>query len=260
MMAVFGNYARYYNLLYNDKDYAGEAGFVLDILKKYGFIPNNLLDLGCGTGRHAIEMFKAGIEVTGVDLSETMLEMGRTMLTTLPQTAATSPPQLLRGDVRNVRLGPKFDAITSLFHVMSYQNSEQDARAVFDTAVAHLVRGGVFLFDFWYGPGVLTDPPEEREKVLEDDTTVVSRHAHPVHRVNDNIVEVHYDIHIKDKATGQEEKLTEIHPMRYWFMPELRFLAQQAGLTVVGEGAWLTTDSPKKDTWNAWMLLQRCTE
>lgn len=256
-MAIYGNYARYYNLLYRDKDYAAESAFVLGILKKYGASPHSLLDLGCGTGRHALETCGAGIQVTGVDLSETMLEMGRRKLAQLKQGGAETLPDLVHGDVRTVRLERKFDAVTSLFHVMSYQNSEQDAIAMFETAKCHLVKNGLFFFDFWYGPGVLTDPPAERDKKLEDDAVIIARHAHPVHKVNDNIVEVHYDVRIHDKKTGLEESLNEMHPMRYWFLPELRCFAKTAGFDVVAEGVWMSEEIPEKDTWNAWMLV-RC--
>lgn len=258
-MTVFGDYARYYNVLYQDKDYAGEADFVLTCLKRRHEAPRTLLDLGCGTGRHALEMAHRGVSVTGVDMSATMLDMGRQMLAVAPELPpGVTPPRLLEGDARTVRLETPFDAVTSLFHVMSYQNTEEDALAVLETARCHLKPGGCFLFDFWYGPGVLTDPPTERDRVMEDALTRVQRHAHPVHRISDNIVEVHYDIRLTDKTTGSESSLREMHSMRYWFLPELRYLARQAGFSPVAEGAWLRDSlaDGSSTPWNAWMLLQ----
>ena len=258
-MGVFENYARYYNVLYHDKNYAEETFFILSCLLQQGCQPTTILDLGCGTGRHALEMFRQNITVTGVDMSTTMLEMGRSLyakMTPLPN--GKSLPRLLEGDARNVRLHETFDAVTSLFHVMSYQNSEEDALAELETARIHLTTGGFFLFDFWYGPGVLTDPPTERDRQMEDEQTLVQRHAHPVHRFNDNIVEVHYSIALTDKSSGKCSHLTEMHSMRYWFLPELRYLAFQSGFTVAAEGAWLSFDAPTCNTWNAWMALKKC--
>lgn len=258
-MTVFGDYARYYNVLYQDKDYAGETDFVLSCLKRYSSLPRTLLDLGCGTGRHALEMSRRSVAVTGVDMSTTMLDMGRQMLGTAPPLPGNTPlPCLLEGDARTIRLDAQFDAVTSLFHVMSYQNTEEDALAVLETARCHLKPGGCFLFDFWYGPGVLTDPPTERDRVMEDDKTLVRRHAHPVHRVNDNIVEVHYSIDLVDKLTANQTSLSEVHMMRYWFMPELRYLARLSGFHVRAEGAWRMESLPARDTWNAWMLATLC--
>lgn len=253
-MTVFGDYSRYYNLLYKDKDYTAEVEFVRERLVGAGCRPQALLDLGCGTGRHALEMARQGLAVTGVDMSETMLDMGRDMLSV---SNVMRKPSLLLGDARSVRLGQTFDAVTSLFHFMSYQTSEKDALAVLTTAREHLKPGGVFLFDFWYGPGVLTDPPTKRQRTMEDDRTLVVRRAIPLHKVNDNVVEVNYHVTLTDKDSGKQSQLCETHSMRYWFMPELRYFAHYSGFTVVGEGAWMQEDMPHERTWNAWMAVQR---
>lgn len=256
-MPVFGDYARYYNVLYQDKDYAGETTYILNCLKQCGCEPRSLLDLGCGTGKHALEMAKQGISVTGIDMSETMLAMGTEYCTAHAEALSIPLPKLHYGDARTVRLGEKFDAVTSLFHVMSYQNTEKDALAQLQTAKEHLVEGGIFLFDFWYGAGVLTDPPTERDRTMEDSHTKVQRHARPVHKVNDNVVEVHYDIQLQNKKDNTTRRLQEVHTMRYWFMPELRHLAALAGFTVIAEGAWMQAGMPDKSTWNAWMAVKK---
>lgn len=255
-MPVFQDYARYYNLLYRDKDYAGETAFTFDVLNRHGCVPQTVLDLGCGTGRHAMEMTRRGVHAIGVDSSETMLALGKDAMLSLAGEKLSVPvPQLLLGDARTVRLGKKFDAVVSLFHVMSYQNTEEDALAELVTAREHLAPGGLFLFDFWHGPGVLRDLPDRRERVLEDGCTRVRRLATPDLRLNDNVVVVNYVVEICDLKSGQTVELREAHSMRYWFLPELRYLAQQAGLCVVDAGGWLTTRPPCLDDWNAWMVV-----
>lgn len=258
-MSVFGDYARYYNLLYKDKDYRQETDFVLGRLKACGCKPQTLLDIGCGTGRHAFEVTRYGIAATGIDISQTMLAIGCDELERASDVTVSGLPlpYLLPGDARTVRLGKTFDAVISLFHVMSYQNTEEDALAELETAKQHLQSGGVFLFDFWYGPGVLTDPPTERDKIMEDDNLLVRRHARPVHRMSDNIVEVHYSIELTDKITGVQSNLQEMHSMRYWFMPELRYFAKQCGFSIVGEGAWMQAEGVPANAWNAWMAVKR---
>jgi predicted TPR repeat methyltransferase len=75
-MSVFREYAEYYDLLYSDKDYTGEANFVRERLGtlKQGA---TLLELGSGTGRHAQAFSELGLRVTGVDLSPEMVEQAR---------------------------------------------------------------------------------------------------------------------------------------------------------------------------------------
>lgn len=254
-MAVFGDYAQYYNLLYRDKDYAAETDFILAIFDKNGRVPGTLLDLGCGTGRHGREMARRGVRVDGVDMSETMLAMGRAEQNRTD--GGTPAPNLHQGDARSVRLGVTFDAVTSLFHVMSYQNTEEDALALLRTAWVHLKPGGLFLFDFWYGPCVLHLKPEHRSKIMEDDAVRVARTATPTLRLSENVVTVHYDIDLLRKGTGERAAFSEDHHMRYWFLPELRFLAGKAGFLPLADGGWMRETAPTENDWGAWMILKK---
>ena len=52
-MSQFGLYSKYYNLLYADKDYAGEARYVDSIIRRHTPRAATMLELGCGTGRYA---------------------------------------------------------------------------------------------------------------------------------------------------------------------------------------------------------------
>ena len=92
---------------------------------------------------------------------------------------------------------------------------------------------------------------------MEDAVTLVRLHAYPVHCVNDNIVEVHYTVCLfgKIRSAREERGLNEVHPMRYFFLPELCYLSRLAGFAVAGEGAWLSDGMLTKATWNVWMAL-----
>ncbi len=73
-MNTFGDYSKYYNLLYKDKEYSKEVDYVSNLIKKYSPEAKTILDLGCGTGRHDELFIKHGFSVWGVDISEKMLE------------------------------------------------------------------------------------------------------------------------------------------------------------------------------------------
>ena len=62
---IFDAYARYYDLLYQDKDYVAEVDFVVDLLSRYGVKTRSLLELGCGTGCHAGYLGNKGFECIG---------------------------------------------------------------------------------------------------------------------------------------------------------------------------------------------------
>jgi SAM-dependent methyltransferase len=251
-MSIFGAYSLYYNLLYKDKDYAGEVEYVHRLLGKYRPGATSILDLGCGTGRHDIVFAGKGYVVTGVDRSEEMLTVANSNLSFAP-----SPPIFARGDIRTVRLDRQFDAVLSLFHVMSYQTSNEDLQAAFATACAHLGPEGIFIFDCWYGPSVLTDRPAIRVKRLEDASVSVIRLAEPVMHPNENTVDVNYTIIIKDKKSGNADELKETHTMRYLFKPEVAMMLKLAGLELIHGEEWLTGKVPGFDTWGVCFVARR---
>jgi len=247
-MSTFGEtYSKYYDLLYKDKNYQEEFDYIQKIISKHGSPGKNILDIGCGTGKHLNHFKDAGYNIAGVDLSENMIIEAKKHL--------NQEEDLICSKASEFKFNKKFDIIISLFHVMSYQTSNDEIEKVFYNVAEHLNNGGLFIFDFWYGPGVLTDPPTVRQKTLENDEIKVIRNANPVHRFNDNIVDVHYDIKIKNKVLNNENSFNECHSMRYLFFPELRYLAKQSGFSVVLEAEWMNDNSPDINTWYACVCL-----
>ena len=252
---VFERYARYYNLLYKGKDYAAEARYVHELIQNQCPGARSILDLGCGTGNHNFELANFGYEITGVDLSEEMLAAANARLASI--NSSIPPPCFQIGDIRTVRLKRTFDAVISLFHVMSYQVTNEDLQAAITTAKKHLVPGGFFIFDCWYGPAVLSDPPVVRVKRLEDDSIEVIRIAEPLMYPNENLVDVNYQVMITDKLTSTVEQLLETHRMRYLFLPELRIMLQAEGFSLVKAVEWMTSKELSSYSWCA-CIVARC--
>lgn len=250
-MSVFNEYARYYDLLYRDKDYAGETDYVHNLIQAQHPGAHSILNLGCGSGRHDRCLADRGYDVTGVDLSEEMLVAARG--------AASGNGRLgySHGDVRTVRLGKTFDVVISLFHVMSYQVTNEDLKAAFDTARIHLKPGGIFIFDFWYGPGVLTDRPAVRAKELEDDVIRVTRNAEPLMCPNENCVDVNYRVTVTAKSSGVISEIRETHRMRYLFLPEVQQMLLTTGFSLLAAEEWLTSARLGFSSWNAVVVSRR---
>jgi SAM-dependent methyltransferase len=255
MSQVFDTYARYYDLLYRDKDYAAESEYVATHIRKHSPQAKRILELGCGTGAHAEHLARMGYTVHGVDMSEAMLARAEARKSVLPTEVAARLSFSL-GDVRNVRTGEKFDAVISLFHVISYQTTNADLCAVFDTAAAHLQSAGLFLFDFWYGPAVLVKCPEVRVKCLEDEEVKVTRIAEPELLVNDNVAEVNYTVFIEDKSTNATQQLFEKHRLRYLFLPELEWYHGTLWKEILSR-EWLSDRPLSADSWSGFQLLSR---
>jgi len=256
-MSVFGAYSQYYDLLYKDKDYAGEAAYVRSLIERYHPGARTVLDLGCGTGRHALLLAESGYRMTGVDRSPDMLNAANAQLAAAsPERAARfaasgAAPTFLQGDVRTVRTGQKFDVVVSLFHVMSYQTSNDDLKAALLTIKEHLQPGGVVVFDCWYGPAVLTERATARTRHLENEKIAVVRSAEPVLHPNRNCVDVNYHVSITDKQSGAVQELRETHTMRYLFSPEVELLLSTAGLELKDSAEFMTNQPLGLGTWTA---------
>lgn len=221
---VFEQYARYYDMLYHDKDYDAECNFLEKIFEAYASKPvRSILDLGCGTGGHAIPLARRGYAVTGVDLSAQMLSVARSK-----SVDAGLAIELLAGDARQTKLGHTFDVVLAMFAVMGYQTSNADLEAVIQTARRHLLPGGLFVFDAWFGPAVLSQRPADRYRIVEDGNERVYRFAHPELNVVTQTVVVNYRI-LQIQAGQLLEEVTEAHSMRFLFLQEVAYFLERNG-------------------------------
>jgi SAM-dependent methyltransferase len=254
-MTVFGAYARYYDLLNSDKDYAGEARYLEDLICRHRHGATSILDLGCGTGIHARHLVEIGLQVTGVEFSAEMLDRAARRREGLSD-ELSEKLRFIEGDIRTVRLDERFDVVTALFHVISYQTANSDLAAAFATASHHLREGGIFIFDFWYGPAVLSEGPSVRERRIEDGETRVVRHAEPHLDVCSNLVRVDYRIRVTDKGGQTTDEIRESHEMRYLFEPEIEALCSGAGLELLETLEWGTRRVPDSGTWGVYCVAR----
>ena len=119
----------------SDKDnYVHEAETFITVLRTYARREvKTLLHLGCGGG-HLDYTLKTHLAVTGIDVSEAMLSLARRL---------NPEVTYLAGDMRTVRLDLTFDAVM-IADSIDYMLTEDDLRAAFATAFAHLKPGGAF--------------------------------------------------------------------------------------------------------------------
>jgi SAM-dependent methyltransferase len=249
-MPFNSTYSQYYNLLYKDKDYESEFTYIAEMISMFGGKDSGrLLDIGCGTGRHLKCCQDAGYDVSGVDLSENMLLEARSLM--------GEETELLCARASDFYFDKKFDIITSLFHVMSYQTETDELERVFANVSNHLNAGGLFLFDFWYGPAVLTDPPYVKIKRLEDENVLVTRLTEPGMRYNENIVDVNFEVIVENKKIHSVDRIFETHNMRYFFFPEIQYFARKSGFSLVTAYKWFTKEPLSDKSWYGFTVLKK---
>jgi SAM-dependent methyltransferase len=225
---VFEQYAHSYDALYQDKDYEAECDFLEKVFQAYAHSTVGLiLDLGCGTGGHAIPLARRGYTVTGLDSSAQMLSVARAK-----SAQAGAPIEFVAGDIRNVVLGQTFDVVLAMFAVMSYQTSNADLAAAIRSARRHLQPGGLFIFDAWFGPAVLIEQPADRYRTVEAGDERIHRFVHPELDVVAQTVVVKYEV-LRVRAGQLLEKVDEAHPMRFLFVQEVAYFLENGGFRLV---------------------------
>lgn len=243
----FNAYSSYYDLLYSDKDYVAEANYINLLLKRFNVPGNKLLEFGSGTGKHGRLLAGLGYTVTGVERSPEMVA----------QSEIIQGFNCQLGDIRTINLSHVYDAIVSLFHVISYQTSNESVISVFANAAKHLQVGGLFIFDVWYTPAVYAQRPEVRVKRMYDDTIEITRIAEPVVVHNDNRVDVNFSMFVRDKISNAVDTFAEIHPMRHFSLPELDLLAMITGFQIINSEEFLTGCMASQNTWGTCIIMKK---
>ncbi len=238
-------YAGAYDALYQDKDYEKECDFVEALFKKYNYRPKTILDLGCGTGGHALILARRGYKVSGVDGSAAMLEIERKK-----KEDQRLEIEFIEGDITEISLNRKFDAVISMFAVMGYQTTNAALAAACDVAKKSLVPDGMFMFDCWHGHAVIADKPAPRMKEISSGSgEKIIRFTLPEIDVMNHVVKVNFKVW---QIRGNEFKETiEAHPMRFLFPQETKYFLEVAGFHSVDLYPFLDVDMPLTDKdWN----------
>lgn len=253
MSSTFGaSYSAAYDSLYRDKDYEGECALIRRILDKYCEQPiTRILDLGCGSGNHLVPLARSGFRVTGVDRSGAMVAEARRKLESEALYAS-----LECADIRTWQAGQTFDAGLMMFAVLGYQLGNEDVLAALATARKHLKPGGLLLFDVWYGPAVLTQKPDEREKVVEAPDGTITRSAKGVLDTARHLC--HVEFRIRHEHPGRPvEEFEETHDVRYFFPLELELFLEVSGFRLLRLGAFPEFEQdPSSSTWNVLAVAQ----
>lgn len=225
----FGDrYAEMYDALYAAKDYERECDRIQAAFHHTSRDVRSVLDLGCGTGNHAIPLARRGYRMLGVDRSEGMLQRARAKVTQRGGANA----EFVLGDLRDVRLGRSFDACIAMFAVLGYQTTNQDVAAALATVRHHLEPDGILVFDVWNGAAVLTVGPRDRVRAATDGPRRLLRISSGTLDVRRNLCHVHaHQILVAGDHIVSETE--ETHAMRYFFPMELELLLDQAGFDVM---------------------------
>jgi SAM-dependent methyltransferase len=243
------SYAATYDTVYAEKNYAAECEAMGKLIARFGRGESRkMLDIGCGTGKHAVIFAGRGFDVTGVDQSEPMVAHARERAR---QQGLGSNPQFLSGDMRSFVGAQPFDVAVMNFNVIGYMTSNDDALNALAAARKNLRPGALFIADFWYGPAVVADPPGENTREFDGDGVRVIRSSSGRHLPDGQCCEILVKV-MRSKGDRVVDEAVETHRVRYFFPLELELMLRFNGFRLDALTGFPDVDaSPSARKWAA---------
>jgi len=134
----------YYLARISGQDDASTVAFHLDLAKEYGH--EGVLDVGCGTGATLLPLLEYGFQVTGLDISEAMLDVLRQKFSTYAG-PVQERARLVCSDMAHFDLAEQYSLViaprSAFLHLLTTDEQENALRCIY----RHLLAGGVLSFN-----------------------------------------------------------------------------------------------------------------
>jgi SAM-dependent methyltransferase len=229
--------ASHYDTGYCSKQDLVDVPFYVDLARKSG---GPVLEMACGTGRVLLPIAKEGIEIEGVDNSESMLRILRRNLAREPR-EVRERVTIHQGDMRDIRLEKKFQLVTIPFRPLQHMYTVQNQVAALTTAAFHVMEGGSVAFDVFF-PNFEGIPANIGKEILDLEWTIDAEPRKIVRRYfrkksHDKIQQTFSGEFVFRTYEGDNLILEETGPLKmsYYTYPHLRALFLLAGLEPVQE-------------------------
>lgn len=253
-MTIYEAFAQYYtNGPYTLHSQAA-AMRIPEVLEKFDVNAQDVLDIACGEGTFAIAMTEMNYNVTGVDLSPSMLKFAREKA---KQKDRDIP--FIQKDMRDLDFEATFDLVTCLFDSLNYMLVLEDLERVFKGVAQALRPEGLFIFDMntIYGLAVSWQKRPVRFEQDSEDTVIL-------HRLNfdyeHNIATITVTGFHKEDNTYWA-RMDEAHKERGYPLEQIKRALMRQGLSV--RACWsslLTYNNPTPISSRVWFVAQKPAE
>jgi len=209
--------AELYDFFYRDKPYVKEANFIHSSLQKFkAGKMGSLLELGCGTATHTLELEKKGYKIAALDYSKPMLSIAQNKAA-----KAGSKIKFIRQDMRSLRLlKGSFDAVISLFDSIGYVVTNE---ALFQTlkGIHEVLRpGGLVILEFWHAPAMIKNYEPVRLRCMRIPDGWLLRVSETEPDYLKQVCNVNYTVYALDRDK-KCSTFREQHQNRYFFVQEM---------------------------------------
>ncbi len=250
-MLIYDKFAEYYDLMYSFMEYKEECDYLEEVFKKYGSSsPQTILDIGCGTGTHALHLTERGYNVFGIDLSEMQIRLAKKKSESL----GSGKVEFQVADMRDFSLDRKFDCAISMFGSMGYLIEDEDVEKALLRIHEHLNPGGLFVFEFWNVRGVI--PGSKSWLRNEDETHKVIRLNSSDFNPEECTLALVFETYILEGKQLIDE-FTETHIIRVYSPNEMKRILKQSGFTTLDFVEDRSFDPPKENSFRLMAIAQK---
>ena len=215
--------------------------FYISYAKNYNC--KNILELGCGTGRITLTLAKEGFNITGLDLSNEMLDVFRQKLDKLDDNAKKKV-ELIHGSMADFNLNKKFDLIIAPFRAFQCLTDDKDIDNSISCIKNHLTDNGIFIINvFNPDPGRMNENwchPERVQWEHSDENTgnyVIRKYSQDKIDFQNRIIYVTFIYEVKDK-NGNISQIVDKLKLKYYFENQLQDIVEKAGLKIKETFGW----------------------
>jgi SAM-dependent methyltransferase len=225
--------AHLYDLMYVRRHYTTTAEEIHAIAREVLPDGEDLLDVGCGTGRH-LEVLGTWYRGEGLDINPMMLE----------QTHARCPEiPLHEADMRTFEIDRSYDVITCLFSAIGYVETAEAMRRSIERMHAHLRSPGLLIVEPWFTPENFWDGHLAANFQSEADTKLAW-----MYRQRREGLQAILDIHYLVGGEGQPEYIHERQDLGLFTPAEMKAACADLGLDV---------SYRESDVWNRGLYVAR---
>lgn len=188
--ALYKELAKYYDLIYFEKDYKKESNRIKQLILKYKKTKGKeLLDVACGTGKH-LKYLRSSFSCMGVDINKEILNIAKKNVKGVP---------FKQADMIKLDLNKKFDIIICLFSSIGYVKTYNNLKKTINNFYNHLKKGGVVIIDGWLTPSKYKTGSSHMTTYDKEDTKVVRVDASKK-KGKISILDLHYLVAEKNKG------------------------------------------------------------
>jgi len=209
-----------------------------DIPFYFSYAVGNILELGCGTGRMAIPLANAGYDVTGLDLSESMLNVFKAKITDKSDRIT-----IAHGNMADFSFDKKFDLIIAPFRAFQALTDDTDIQNCLNCVREHLSDSGKFIVNVFRPYKILDESwcyPETVQWERTDEATgnlIVKKHWGDRIDTAKQIIYPNYAFEVTS-PDGEMQRIVDHLALKYYYCDQLKSLLTNCGFNIAEEFGW----------------------